>query len=44
MQKIICIRGKGILKKLAKIKIIEKLEVSAITQTNIDTQHVVFII
>ena len=44
MQKIICIQGKRILKKLAKIKIIEKLEVSAITQVDIDTQHVVFII
>ena len=42
--KICCICGKRILQKLAKNKIIENLEIIAIIQVNVETQHLVFAI
>ena len=36
--------GKRILQKLANSKIMEKLEIIAITQVNAEAQHIVFVI
>ena len=42
--KVCSICGKIILRKLAKNKIIESLEIITIIQVNIETQHIVFIV
>ena len=42
--KVCYICGKGILQKLAKKKIIQKLEIIAILQVNTQVHHIVFVI